>query len=273
MYLTPAVLLEHLGLRYTGGYEPDWRFSFAFLENYRMILAHQGPKLGPLLVTWSLCIEEHFYIIWAIVISVTSLRIIPYAMMVLVCMGISARILAAHLLPGYDISTSEIFTSLDYFACGGIVGYMAAVQRQYLDNIVAAIPSYLQWTYLFFIIVYVFAHDDMLAWAHVSPYVRDTVHSILFAALIALVIPDSSPIRIGPNNVFSYLGRISYGLYLFHLPVILVWLTVCNRHHITIDSPLSIFLSFIGIFSISVVLASVLYFYFEKPILKLKRYL
>ena len=273
MYFTPAALLEHCGLRYTGGYEPDWRFSFAFLENYRMILAHQGPKLGPLLVTWSLCIEEHFYIIWGIVIAFASVRLIPYAMMLLICIGISARIAVVHLLPGYDVTTNEILTSLDYFAAGGIAGYMVAAQRQYLDKILGAIPRYMQWSYLCFIIIYVFAHDDMLAWVHVSPYIRDTIHSVLFAALIALVIPDSSPIRIGRSNVFSYLGRISYGLYLFHLPVILVWLTVCNRHHIKIDTPLSIFLSFIGIFSISVVLASVLYFYFEKPILKLKRYL
>ena len=50
-----------------GGYETDWRYSFSFLENYKMIIMDNVPKTSPLSVFWSLCIEEHFYIIWMIV--------------------------------------------------------------------------------------------------------------------------------------------------------------------------------------------------------------
>ncbi len=37
-------------------YLPDWRYSFTFLENYKMIFTHKSPAIASLTVFWSLCV-------------------------------------------------------------------------------------------------------------------------------------------------------------------------------------------------------------------------
>jgi peptidoglycan/LPS O-acetylase OafA/YrhL len=89
----------------------------------------------------------------------------------------------------------------------------------------------------------------------------------------AVVIPPGSEISIGPRNVLSYLGRISYGLYLFHIMVILATLKFFERHHIRIDSWGTLCLNIAITFSVSVLIASFFYHFFEKPFIRLKKYL
>ena len=68
-FLLPYELKEKIGFHMIGGgYSLDWRYSFTFLENYKMLLADNFPKTTPLSVFWSLCIEEHFYITWMIML-------------------------------------------------------------------------------------------------------------------------------------------------------------------------------------------------------------
>ena len=62
-FLTPFIL-KQLQLSFSNeGYEPNWLLSVLFLENYNMMLTNNFPNVSPLRVMWSLCIEEHFYII------------------------------------------------------------------------------------------------------------------------------------------------------------------------------------------------------------------
>src|SRR5215208_8125673 len=61
-FITPYILsILNIGFS-KEGYEPNWIMSLCFLENYQMILTRDHPNVSPLGVTWSLCIEEHFYL-------------------------------------------------------------------------------------------------------------------------------------------------------------------------------------------------------------------
>ena len=50
------------------GYEPNWFMSSFFLENYMVIYHNEYANVSPLPVLWSLCVEEHFYIIWGVLL-------------------------------------------------------------------------------------------------------------------------------------------------------------------------------------------------------------
>jgi peptidoglycan/LPS O-acetylase OafA/YrhL len=271
-YLLPHPLRDLLGFDY-GGYTPDWRWSFAFLENYQIIRHHIGPSIGPLLLTWSLCIEEHFYIVWAIAVAIMPVRRIPWVMGAFIVTAICARVACMHYLPQYDISTNELVTSMDYFACGGLVGYLYATNKDAFDKRILSIPLIVRGLYLAFAVVFVFFQGQMLQWLHVPAALNPFIHSVIFAGVIAVVIPPGSEISIGPRNVLSYLGRISYGLYLFHIMVILATLKFFERHHIRIDSWGTLCLNIAITFSVSVLIASFFYHFFEKPFIRLKKYL
>ena len=65
-----------------------------------------------------------------------------------------------------------------------------------------------------------------------------------------------------------YLGKISYGLYVYHLAII--WFVGRIRDVIEIQEPTAKFLTAVIGFVVSVAVASLSYFALEKPILNLK---
>ena len=272
VYLMPhdmRVLLGYEG----GGYTPDWRASFAFLENYQIIRHHSAPALGPLMVTWSLCIEEHFYILWGITVALLPVRRIPVAMSVLILAAIAGRVAALHFLPGYDVSTNEIVTSMDYFACGGLVGYLYASRRETFERFIMSIPLVARVMYLTFAVVFVFLNGRFFAFLHIPGWLHPLLQSVVFAAVIAIVLPAQSPIRIGHSHPLSYLGRISYGLYLFHGLVIMAVFQYFGRHGMHIDTMPLLLLFLTVTFSATVLVSSFFYHFFEKPFIRMRRFL
>lgn len=272
VYLAPSAIRGYLG--YDGwGYAPDWRASFAFLENYQIIIHHAWPAYSGLVITWSLCIEEHFYILWALLMVIWPVRRIPLLMAGLIAVAVMARVAALHYLPAYDINTNEVITSLDYFACGGLVGYWVAAHRDRFEAFILGIPYLLRVAYCVFTVFIVFGGGSLFTLLHLPDYLHPLLFSAVFAGLIAVVIPSGSDIRISVRNPLSYLGRISYGLYLFHGMVIIATLKVLSDHHLQIDTVPMLCLDILITFGISVLIAAAFYHFFEKPILGLKKYL
>ena len=65
-FSTPFIL-SWLNLDHSNeGYEPNFLFTILFLENYVGIALREAPNVSPLGVMWSLCVEEHFYIVWGV---------------------------------------------------------------------------------------------------------------------------------------------------------------------------------------------------------------
>jgi peptidoglycan/LPS O-acetylase OafA/YrhL len=272
LYLTPYHIENSLGL-ISGGYISDWHFSFLFLENYKIILSRGFPAIAPLLVTWSLCIEEHFYIIWGILAIVTPARQVGPALVALIIVAIVSRILSKIYLPGYDISTNEIITSLDYFAIGGLVGWFYALHAKRFDRFILSIPLFVRWGYVAVAVIFVFTNFLLEPAMHLPKCLGPAFDSIIFAGLIAMVLPRESEIRIGEDSILSYLGRISYGLYLFHPLFTGIFAHYCSSYHIRIDTWGMLVIAFLFTFIPTVLMASFLYHFYERPILSLRKYL
>ena len=272
LYLMPFHIKESLGL-IRPGYDPDWRFSFAFLENYKIIFSHAFPAIGGLGITWSLCIEEHFYIIWGVAATLTTARSMKSVLVSFILTAIACRFLCGIYLPQYDISTNEIVTSMDYFAIGGLVGWSYALYSDRVDRFILSLPLSLRWAYVAFTLTYVLINSTLDGYLHIPSYLSPTFGSVLFAGLIALVLPRESSIRISESNVLSYLGRISYGLYLFHPIFILIFLHYCETRHIRIDTIGILTTGIIFTFTLTVLTASFFYRFYERPILGLKKYI
>ena len=272
MYFIPFHIRDSLGL-IMGGYELDWRFSFTFLENYKVILSHSYPAVAPLLITWSLCIEEHFYIIWGLAAALTSARRMVFVLGMFIIIAIVSRILCPIYIPQYDIATNEIVTSLDYFAVGGLLGWLYTLYKERVDHFILSIPVILRWSYIGFTLVYVFAGRYIENVLHLPSFLSPTFSAAIFAGMIAIVLPAESTIRINEGNVLSYLGRISYGLYLFHTVFIDMLLHYCLVHHIRIDTWHILGMGIVFTFTGTVLVASFFYHFYERPFLKLKQYL
>lgn len=94
-----------------------------------------------------------------------------------------------------------------------------------------------------------------------------TLLNYWFAVLIYCVVHEKMFVQILEWHPFRYLGKISYGLYVYHFPII--WFAGRIRDFGVSEkftNPLIATLAFVG----TVIIASLSYFILEKPILKLK---
>jgi peptidoglycan/LPS O-acetylase OafA/YrhL len=97
-----------------------------------------------------------------------------------------------------------------------------------------------------------------------------TISAIIFTGLLLLFVPKNSQIKFSDNHIFTKLGKISYGLYVYHI----VWIHIVYKFYIDygieVDGVRSYFVFIVTTFSMTVVTSYISYRFFEKPILGLR---
>lgn len=258
-YLSPYILNAlNLPFNYEG-YKPDLLTSIFFGENYKMMMTNTFPDGAPLRVMWSLCIEEHFYILWAVLLYFISAKKTPHLIISSIIIANISRLIYTH----FGISHIDIFSHLDYFAFGAIPAYIVMHKRSFI-NYLEKIPRYLKYIFLILnvAIVFIIPNINFVFIEHLSPFIL----SLLFSVTILFTLGNNS-IHINDNLWFSRLGIYTYGLYLYHTIIVLLVIEVFK------------YLSFsnwylLGITSliITIVISIISYHLFEKQFLKLKRH-
>jgi peptidoglycan/LPS O-acetylase OafA/YrhL len=93
---------------------------------------------------------------------------------------------------------------------------------------------------------------------------------VIFSIIFALIIFEQnysteSIFKVGDSKLFTYLGKISYGLYAYHLIALAMVATLLSS--LSISSPVT---TAVLTFALTVALAHLSYKYVEKRVLKLK---
>ncbi|WDF47823.1 acyltransferase [Chryseobacterium sp. KACC 21268] len=257
-FCTPYIL-NLLNIGYSNeGYQPNWFFTLTFLENYVMMYKNEFPNVSPLIVMWSLCIEEHFYIIWGLIFYFISLKNIPK----LIIASIVLAFVSTVIYKNYNIPTSDILSNIHYFAFGAIPAYLFVFKKDFLSKI-ESIPSVSKYFYAVFVVVAIVVCTNI-------PVMPDEKYSsiffgVLFSILILFTLGEKNVFKISDDSILAKLGKYTYGLYLFH--------TICINFFIKIGSNLD--LNWIAItllsFGSTLILSFLSYHLFEKQFLKLKQ--
>jgi len=262
-----------LGYNQNGhGYDLDWRFSFFFLENYKMYLTDLHPKTPTISMFWSLCIEEHFYILWIIALFLIPKKWILHFLISSVIIAIMARFVEPFIIHNKIIETNELFTNLDYFAIGGILGYFVAKNFEKVSNLILSIKLWIRILIVLSVILFVIFQSEIFPYNHknLANIFRPTVIAIVFTFLLAVFIPKNSTIIIHEKNPLTYLGKISYGLYVYHVFVIVGLTKIFLHFKLFIDNWSNLSLFLIISFILSVIISSISYHFFEQPFLMLR---
>lgn len=271
-FLLPFDLKQTLGLHMVGGgYDFDWRYSFTFLENYKMIQMDLFPKTTPLSVFWSLCIEEHFYIIWGLLLFFLSSKNMFRLLVFSIVIAWISRGYESYFSTNIIIRTNDLFTNLDYFACGGILAYLYVHFKSKLTSILLKIGKLNLLFCLFGLVMLLIFHNQLIPdHSKFTFIVKPTIIAVVFTLIICFFISNTTGLVL-KSRLLNYLGVRSYGLYVYHIISIHMLYQYFLLHHIKIDDTLTL-LIFIAISFSTTVLVSVLsYRYFEKPILGLRR--
>jgi peptidoglycan/LPS O-acetylase OafA/YrhL len=223
---------------------------------------------------WSLSLEEQFYILWPLVIyfAGTPRRVVR------LCLGLSivalcARIAVLHFLPegrAVEWCSAELPTRMDGLLYGAIAAVL--VRRFPIERLVPTA----RWLF--------FASAAVLAvlFFRVGPNIDNRATSLIGYPLLALFFASLLVLALEPKSLFAafgsirplrFLGRYSYGLYVYHLIAgfalgyLLTWIQQ-KTHTIVLGGILFTLIVFFG--TLGMAIAS--YELYERRFLRLKRF-
>ena len=171
-----------------------------------------GNWLGPLTHTWSLAIEEQFYLVWPVVM-LFALRYVRNRPLVLMLLIVAVSIeLARAVLWTNGISWVRLAYGTDLQADGLLLGCALAI---ILHMRPVSLPSLTRPFALAGLVAIAFAFPDPA-----YRFAGNTLAVLLSVALVASLVSSTNKDPIFHNRGLGYLGLISYGLYLWHFPIL-----------------------------------------------------
>jgi len=272
--------------------EPPVRRTFAWLALYatNLYMAYFSTWMGTVDHLWSLAVEEQVYLFFPLLLFVVPRRWVPLTAALMIIGAVCLRYVIFRARMPWFIGYVTMPACLDSFGLGAIMAFWWLYQRERFNQVFRS--SGWVWASIgLFIIVLVAtkllpAIPDPRGWTGHHNIMSD-VWERLAASLVGFfligraVMGFTNPIMkwLLENPVSQYLGRISYGLYLFHNFVFNVYHTQPTHFSLrawrrltdiapVLDSTYVFQFSFF--FLLTVALATVSWYLIEKPINNLK---
>jgi peptidoglycan/LPS O-acetylase OafA/YrhL len=219
--------------------------------------------------TWSLAIEEQFYLVWPLTVRLLGARRLAPTVAFLAMASVGLRVwMSAH---GYSEAQIRVlpFSHCDGLALGALLASLEALA------VPVATRRRLGWALL--------VAGAILRAPFFRPLVGDAVHdnalvgtgwTLIFAGTLSLLVtvPRAAPLsRFFSAAPLVFLGTYSYGLYLIHMPLMIAGGQVLARvGAVGANQLLSALVLLVVAGGASIVLAVLSFRHFESPFLKLK---
>jgi peptidoglycan/LPS O-acetylase OafA/YrhL len=260
-----AFLALAVGLQWiVPGQHVTWRAGmwFSFLAGNWFIVFHGFPS-SVIFPLWSVSIEEQFYITWpAVVRKVSETGMLVFAGLMLAAATVARIYLGMHHTLEGDVWCNT-FVQLDPIAAGILIAVLLKGEIPRLSRLARAAMMLAGITGLALGSMYFGIKSDPLTTVRiVLGYPSVAIGGSL---LLLAVLRNNTK---GSNRVLIYLGRISYGLYVFHVLGLLI------SNYAVHDQTANLFryaLRVLVALAATIAMAAVSYRWLETPFLSLKQ--
>lgn len=244
-----------------------WRYLF-FLSNIDEILIGPIDPINFLSATWTVSVEEQFYLAWGILIGVfqfSKKRTYYFFFFSVILLALLFRYLHLDEPRTLYFHTFSVMSDL---AIGGIIGLLA-----YEGRIIPFFKKMKRWQLL------VFYFFSLLFLVYEGHYLNGfffmferVIPGFIFAFIILeQIYAERSFFKADAIPFFAYSGKITYGFYMFHCISIYYWSIFFKNMGLT-GGIGGYLLFFAVVFATTYLLAHLSFKYYETPILKLKRF-
>nr|WP_315164766.1 acyltransferase [uncultured Flavobacterium sp.] len=247
---------------------------WTYLSNFSGFLTHTSswdasinfPSFGHF---WSLCVEEHFYVFWPFLIYFSNDKWLPRLMWSFVGLSIFS-VLFVYIFD--DFIPILKWSTIQYsgvLSLGGLISYYRNIPIRYNQIIAISKKLILPSGILFLLVNFIPRQYE--------------IHNVLtfytsiffFSFFLVLSLEGGNTTRGLFDHKFLYfIGKISYGIYVYHFllkPYFKTYIYETIKIYIH-NGIVSSFIYTVMATLISILIAWLSWQFFEKPILKLKRY-
>lgn len=205
---------------------PDIKWCAVYLSNFYFAF---GGGITSLTHTWSLCVEEHFYLLWPPIVALAGPTVAKrFLLWWIVPTAIVSTVLALWLLEPATAELAQRYTSPVRFLSLGVGCLLAFGERHIMNS-----PRRYRWLGIALLLLGAASSNATLV---VGPMMYSRapllppslfqasylVSAVMLSAgtmLCCLCAGRYSPLQILRSAPLRAVGRISYGLYLYHMPI------------------------------------------------------
>jgi peptidoglycan/LPS O-acetylase OafA/YrhL len=241
---------------------------YYYLYGYNILLNQTGNWADVLSPFWTLGVEEQLYLVWPWIVLLTPRAYFRWVIVAMVAVGVLFR--------AYGYSQGQLDgvlapASFDAFGLGALWAYMVTEQTDAIDSFLKKLSVAAALAFVGFVSLSLLPGDHILV----------VLFQRLMISILSLFLVTSASMgvkgvggKLLNNSILQYVGRISYGIYVFHMlvPGYIVPLFFRLTNRLGLSLTLGYWSHRLFSLAVLLVLASVSWYVFEKPINQLKRY-
>jgi peptidoglycan/LPS O-acetylase OafA/YrhL len=233
---------------------PD-NYSFKTISLYLLFLPQFSKAVIGASQSWSIGVEEQFYLIMPLMLSFFNRKAFLFFVFIL---------LFIYFIPIIEIH--EWFYALTKFFRFMIIGVIGGYLYFYNFKVINSLTKS-KFIYFLIVILIILFSFFMVFESSLNRYIL----GVLFLFLILFTINDSNELAFR-NEKISYLGKISYGIYMYHTFVLFLIFPLANKYFLEKEGNNIIYNFFLYAtgYVFTILLSVLSYEFFESKFIKMK---
>lgn len=224
---------------------------------------------GTLPHLWTMAVEEQFYLLWPLIILFVPKKHLLHCILLFILAGIISRIL----LPDNDFILTLPFTCLDALGLGALLSWIDFFRPDKLPRIFKVV-TYLGSASICLLVVQILYNHHLYS-------LNRTLVSIVTVWIITFFLTRQESLNtagdfLWSNTGLTLIGKISYGMFLYHIPLLAHSDRLFGKFHSLLNLPDYLIRNphfyVLENFILLVCLSYVSWKFFELPISNFKRY-
>ncbi len=196
-----------------------------FMVNFDNLF-NGSPSIGILGVQWSVAIEEQFYLLWPIFFVFFNRRnIFPFLLVFVIVLSELFYLKA----PSSDIGYYHLISNFRFLAFGALIAYLSYFKRSWINFFLNNINPNINFFIYLICILILFFNQRLVESFFYFKYINQIIPFLFFGFIIVdQNFSNKSFFKIGRSNILSWLGKISYGLYMTHMIAIYIVISLSS---------------------------------------------